>query len=87
MPEKFGQLQKNDYLYIKLKNIIKQRRAMRTNVRNIEVKGQQFKVWSDFIQRGTFAENENGEIKQLHGSGYIHAERTVKKAIRTAYFN
>lgn len=59
---------------------------MKANVRNIEVKGQQFKVWSDFIERATFAESENGETKKIHGCGYIHNERTVKKSIRTMFF-
>lgn len=60
---------------------------MKGNVRNIEVNGRQFKVWSDFIERGTFAENENGEVKQLKGGGYISAERTVKKAIKRYFFS
>ena len=60
---------------------------MKGQTRNFEVKGQQFKVWSDFIQRGTFAENEQGEVKRLSGGGYISAERTVKRAIRVAFFN
>jgi len=60
---------------------------MKANLRNIEVKGQQFKVWSDYIERATFAESESGEIKKLRSSGYIHAERTVKKAIKTMFFN
>lgn len=60
---------------------------MKGNVRNIEVNGRQFKVWSDFIERGTFAESENGEVKQLKGRGYISAERTVKKAIKRYFFS
>lgn len=60
---------------------------MKANVRNIEVNGRNFKVWSDFIQRGTFAENENGEIKRLCGGGYISAERTVKREIKRVFFN
>lgn len=60
---------------------------MKANVRNIEVNGRNFKVWSDFIQRGTFAENENGEIKRLRGGGYISAERTVKREIKRVFFN
>ena len=60
---------------------------MKGNVRNIEVNGRQFKVWSDFIERGTFAENENGEVRQLKDGGYISAERTVKKAIKRYFFS
>lgn len=60
---------------------------MKANVRNIEFNGCQFTVWSDYIARGTFAENEKGEVKQLIGSGYISAERTVKKAIKREFFS
>lgn len=60
---------------------------MKANVRNIEVNGCQFTVWSDFIERGTFAENEKGEVKRLRGSGYISSERTVRKAIKTMFFS
>lgn len=45
------------------------------------VMGKEFKVWSDFCARGTFAEDENGQVKQLSGSGYIHNDLTVRKAI------
>jgi len=49
------------------------------------VAGKQYKVWSDFIARATFAENENGEVKKLCGSGYIHNDLTVRKAIACAW--
>lgn len=58
---------------------------MKGQVRTIEVSGQSFKVWSDYIMRATFAEDENGVTKQLSGSGYISAERTVKKAIKRVF--
>ena len=60
---------------------------MEANVRNIEVSGRNFRVWSDFIKRGTFAQDDKGEVKQLSGSGYISAERTVKKAIRRMFLS
>ena len=60
---------------------------MKASVRNIEVSGRNFKVWSDFIKRGTFAQDENGETRQLSGSGYISTERTVKKAIRRMFLS
>lgn len=46
-----------------------------------QVAGKQYKVWSDFIKRCTFAEDENGEVKAISGSGYIHNDLTVRKAI------
>lgn len=45
------------------------------------VAGQQFKVWSDFNKRGTFAEAEDGTVKQISSSGYIHNDLTVRKEI------
>lgn len=50
-----------------------------------QVAGKQYKVWSDFIARATFAEDENGEVKKLCGSGYIHNDLTVRKAIAQRY--
>lgn len=49
------------------------------------VNGKTFKVWSDFIMRGTFAEDENGTVKQISYSGYIRNDLTVRKAIATAF--
>lgn len=50
-----------------------------------QVAGKQYKVWSDFMVRGTFAEDENGTVKKLCGSGYIHNDLTVRKAIACAF--
>ena len=60
-------------------------KTMKGTVRTVTVGGKEYKVWSDFILRGTFAEDENGEVRQLSGSGYIHNELTVRKAIATRY--
>ena len=49
------------------------------------VAGKEFKVWSDFIARGTFAENEAGEVKQISFNGYIKNNQTVRKAIQSAF--
>ena len=47
-----------------------------------QVAGTYFVVWSDYIQRGTFARNEDtGEIKQISGGGYISRDLTVRKEI------
>lgn len=45
------------------------------------VAGRQFKVWSDYIKRGTFAEAEDGTVKQISGSGYISRDLTIRKEI------
>lgn len=58
---------------------------MTGTVRTTYVGGKQYKVWSDFIKRATFAENEAGEIKMLRGNGYIHNDLTVRKAIASAF--
>lgn len=54
---------------------------MKGTVKNITVGGKAFKVWSDFVARATFAENENGEVKRIKSSGYLNNELTIRKAI------
>lgn len=44
-----------------------------------------FKVWADFIQRGMFAEDENGTVKMIHSSGYLNNELTIRKAIANTF--
>lgn len=44
-----------------------------------------FKVWSDFIMRCTYAEDENGEVKCIHGSGYLSNELSIRKAIAIVF--
>lgn len=58
---------------------------MTGTVRTTTVNGKEFKVWSDFIARATFAEDANGNVKKLCGSGYIHNDLTVRKAIACVY--
>ena len=58
---------------------------MTGTVRTTTVNGKQYKVWSDFIKRGTFAESESGEVKMISGSGYIHKDLTVRKAIALVF--
>ena len=50
-----------------------------------QVAGKQFKVWADFIKRATYAEDENGNVKMIRGSGYINNDLTVRKAIAWAF--
>lgn len=49
------------------------------------VAGQEFKVWSDFMKRCTFAEAEDGTVKKISGSGYVHNDLTVRKAIAITF--
>lgn len=49
------------------------------------VMGSEYKVWSDFIARGTFAENCDGQVKQISWSGYVHNDLTVRKAIASVF--
>ena len=58
---------------------------MKGQIRMNQVAGKQYKVWSDFIARATFAEDENGVVKQISGSGYITNDLTVRKAIAYAF--
>lgn len=58
---------------------------MKSRATEHTVAGKTYKVWSDFIDRATYAENEEGEIKRIHGSGYIHNDLTVRKAISYAF--
>lgn len=58
---------------------------MRSNLRTTTVGGKEYKVWSDFIARGTFAEAEDGTVKQISWSGYISNDLTVRKAIAVQF--
>ena len=58
---------------------------MRGTVRTTTVEGKEYKVWSDFIARGTFAEAEDGTVKQIKGNGYIKDDLTVRKAIAVQF--
>lgn len=49
------------------------------------VQGKTYEVWSDFIQRATYAKSEDGDIRRLCGSGYIHNDLTIRKAIACRY--
>ena len=49
------------------------------------VMGNEYKVWADFGARGCFAEDCNGQVKQISWSGYVHNDLTVRKAIANAF--
>ena len=54
---------------------------MKGTVKNITVGGKLYKVWSDFIMRATYAENENGGVKRIYAGGYLTNELSIRKAI------
>lgn len=58
---------------------------MKGTVRTTTVNGKEFKVWGDFIKRGTMAEDENGVVKQISYSGYVSNDLTVRKAIALTF--
>ena len=49
------------------------------------VMGNEYRVWADFRARGCFAEDCNGQVKQISWSGYVHNDLTVRKAIANAF--
>lgn len=49
------------------------------------VQGETYTVWDNYMKRGTFAQNEAGEVKQIKHSGYITNDLTVRKAIAASF--
>lgn len=62
-------------------NKIQEDKTMIGTVTMHQVQGKQYKVWSDFNMRATYAEDENGKVKCLRGSGYLSNDLTIRKAI------
>ena len=58
---------------------------MKGQIRTTTIAGKQYKVWSDFSARSTFAEDEAGTVKAINISGYIHNDLTVRKAIACVF--
>lgn len=54
---------------------------MKSQFKQIQVNGQIYNVWSDYVRKCTFAQNQNGEIKTLKSSGYIINDLTIRKSI------
>lgn len=54
---------------------------MTGTMRKTTVQGKQYEVWSNFIDRCTYAKSEDGEVKRINDGGYIHNDLTVRKAI------
>lgn len=55
--------------------------SLKGKISETTISGNKYLYWPDMIARGTFAENENGEIKQISWNGYIRNDLTVRKAI------
>lgn len=53
---------------------------MKGTIKTTTVCGKTFNVWSDFMKKGTYAEDENGEIKRISGS-YLSNDLTIRKEI------
>jgi len=53
--------------------------------KTINVEGENFTVFSDFIKRGTFAINSKGERKQLSSGGYLSNENSIKRRIKQVF--
>ena len=49
------------------------------------VQGQTFTVWDNYLYRGTFAQNEAGEVRQIKFNGYISTNLNVRKAIANSF--
>ena len=58
---------------------------MKSQITVHQVAGKQYKVWSDFIARATFAEDENGTVEKLCGGSYISNDLTVRKTIACVF--
>lgn len=49
------------------------------------VQGEAYTVWDNYKCRGTFAQNEAGEVKRIKSNGYLSNDLTVRKAIATSF--
>lgn len=58
---------------------------MKSTVKETMVCGHIYRVWSDYILRGTYAEDEAGNIQRIYGSGYISNDLSTRKAIANKF--
>ena len=58
---------------------------MKSSIKETTVAGKRFTVWSDYMKRGTFAADENGNEKQISSGGYINNDLTIRKAIAASF--
>lgn len=49
------------------------------------VQGETFTIWDNYLYRGTFAQNEAGEVRQIKSNGYISNDLNVRKAIASSF--
>lgn len=49
------------------------------------VQGETYTVWDNYLYRGTFAQNEAGEVRQIKSNGYISNDLNVRKAIANSF--
>lgn len=49
------------------------------------VQGKTYTVWDNYLYRGTFAQNEAGEVRQIKSNGYISNDLNVRKAIALVF--
>ncbi len=55
-------------------------------IRETSVQGVKYLTRSDFIMRGTYAENTaTGETKMIKDGGYVSNDLSLRKAIATAF--
>lgn len=51
----------------------------------ITVQGETFTIWDNYLYRGTFAQNEAGEVRQIKANGYVSTDLNVRKAIANSF--
>ena len=49
------------------------------------VQGETYTVWDNYKLRGTFAQNEAGEVRVIKSSGYLSNDLAVRKAIAASF--
>lgn len=55
------------------------------NAKEVNVNGNTYKVWSDQSYKGTFAEDKDGNVLPISGSGYLSNELSQRKAIANKF--
>lgn len=58
---------------------------MKSTIKTTTVAGKTFTVWSDYMKRGTYAEDENGTEKRIAGGSYLTNDLTIRKAIAATF--
>lgn len=53
--------------------------------KEVNVNGHTYKVWSDQNYKGTFAEDKDGNVLPISGSGYLSNELSQRKAIANKF--